>query len=145
MEHIDSNHVSIGKTICTSQGKRIECQRCRWMVANKHLWTILNSYGCTPKKSLTLQFPEENIFKDKSLIRHFIRGYFDGDGCLTRYIYHTIVSPRVELLGTKDFLQSILVLSGIDASYKHDSRHTENTWSLNYNKENSILFINYLY
>ena len=37
-------------------------------------------YGCTPNKSLTLEFPNKAIFKDPDLIRHFIRGYFDGDG-----------------------------------------------------------------
>ena len=42
----------------------------------------LEILGCTPNKSLTLKFPDENIFKSKDLIRHFIRGYFDGDGCI---------------------------------------------------------------
>lgn len=35
--------------------------------------------GCTPRKSLTLEFP--NIKKE--LLHHFIRGYFDGDGCVS--------------------------------------------------------------
>ena len=35
--------------------------------------------GCTPVKSLTLEFPNNNILPDKYL-RDFIRGYFDGDG-----------------------------------------------------------------
>ena len=58
-------------------------ERCRWQVSNKHLWETLNSYGCTPRKSSTLKFPDKSIFKDESLIRHFIRGYFDGDGCIS--------------------------------------------------------------
>lgn len=57
--------------------------RCRVCLSSRHLWETLNSYGCTPKKSLTLKFPNESIFKDLSLIRHFIRGYFDGDGCIS--------------------------------------------------------------
>lgn len=35
--------------------------------------------GVHPSKTFTLEFPK---FKDKSLYRHFIRGYFDGDGCI---------------------------------------------------------------
>lgn len=54
--------------------------RCRIMIANKHFWNILNGYGCIPRKSLTLQFPDKSIFKSSDLVRHFIRGYFDGDG-----------------------------------------------------------------
>lgn len=56
---------------------------CSWYVTNYHLWNTLNNYGCIPNKSLTLKFPDESIFKSKDLIRHFIRGYFDGDGCFS--------------------------------------------------------------
>ncbi len=35
--------------------------------------------GCTPKKSLTLQFPSFEIVP-RHLFHHFVRGYFDGDG-----------------------------------------------------------------
>ena len=35
--------------------------------------------GCTPTKSLTLEFPSSDIVPDEYLI-DFIRGYFDGDG-----------------------------------------------------------------
>lgn len=35
--------------------------------------------GCVPNKTRVIEFP--NIRKD--LIRHFIRGFFDGDGCLS--------------------------------------------------------------
>lgn len=102
-------------------------------------------YGCTPKKSLVLQFPKESIFKDKSLIRHFIRGYFDGDGCFTRHICHTIVSPVVSILGTKEFLDKIIKYSQIESHYRHDKRHTEFTWILEYHKEPGLQLINYLY
>jgi intein/homing endonuclease len=42
-------------------------------------------------------FPNIDIFKDKSLIIPFIRGYFDGDGCLT----NTKKYPKVSFLGTE--------------------------------------------
>lgn len=81
------------------------------MIASKHLWETLNNYGCIPRKSLTLQFPDESIFKDKSLIRHFIRGYWDGDGTLgiytskvKEYIYDRAVCS---VLGTEHVLSRI--------------------------------------
>lgn len=45
MEH-NKDNVKIGYVNCN--GKR--CVRCRWYVANKHLWNTLNSLGCTPRK-----------------------------------------------------------------------------------------------
>ena len=35
--------------------------------------------GCTPVKSLTLEFPNNDILPEE-YVRDFIRGYFDGDG-----------------------------------------------------------------
>lgn len=137
----EKNGVKIQDAKC---GKII-CKRCRWAITDKHLWETLNSYGCTPKKSLVLKFPNESIFKSKDLIRHFIRGYFDGDGCFSRQIHHTSVSPVVSFLGTKDFLNKILEYSKIESNYRHDKRHTEFTWILEYHKEPGIKLINYLY
>lgn len=79
---------------------------CRLSVTNHHMWDVLNSYGCTPHKSLTLQFPDVSIFSSIELIRHFIRGYVDGDGCLTwRNKAHT--RAEVNVLGTEYFLNEM--------------------------------------
>lgn len=48
-------------------------------IENGHIAQILSSYGCTPRKTNTLDFPK---FINPNLIPHFIRGYFDGDGSL---------------------------------------------------------------
>ena len=119
--------------------------RCRWAVMNSHLWNQLNSYGCVPNKSLKLTFPDKSIFKDIELIRHFIRGYFDGDGCITFHKYKYVVSPAISVIGTKRFLETIIEISNISAKFRHDSRHSDNTFSLEYDKENGINFINWLY
>lgn len=119
----------------------IDGNRCRFVVSNKHLWTVLNELGCTPNKSLSLTFP----IIPQNLIRHFIRGYFDGDGCISRYVHNTCITPHIELLGTKQMLEQVLLYSGIHAKYKHDKRHSEETWSLEWSKQEGIDFINYLY
>ena len=101
MEHVNNN-VKISNTKC---GEKIY-KRCRWFITNKHLWSTLNNLGCTSQKSLTLQFPNESIFESEDLIRHFIRGYWDGDGCLSWCNQeHTI--PSISVLGTKDMLEGI--------------------------------------
>lgn len=45
--------------------------------SNKLVYDLTN-YGVTPNKTLTIRFP--NI--DKQFYADFIRGYFDGDGCI---------------------------------------------------------------
>lgn len=46
-------------------------------VFSSYMCKTLNNIGVTQNKSLSLTFP---IISDRSLYRHFIRGYFDGDG-----------------------------------------------------------------
>lgn len=96
------NIVKISNTKCG----RSMCRRCRWGVTNKNLWEALNNLGCTPRKSLTITFPDTSIFKSSDLIRHFIRGYWDGDGCLS-WCDKEHKCPHVSVLGTEDFLTSI--------------------------------------
>lgn len=58
------------------ENKKITCQLC---YSSIDLCADLTNLGCFRNKSLTCTFP---TFLEKSLIRHFIRGYFDGDGCV---------------------------------------------------------------
>ena len=123
----------------------VDTYRCRILVANKHFWRQLNKLGCIPRKSLKLKFPKITIFKEIGLIRHFIRGYFDGDGCISRYVHTHIVSPNVSVVGTEHFLKYIIKESKINARMGHDKRNAEENKYIYYNLKNSILFINYLY
>lgn len=48
-------------------------------ITSKNLCSDLQKLGCAENKSLILQFP---TFIPDNLMPHFIRGYFDGDGCI---------------------------------------------------------------
>lgn len=141
MQHEDQNHVKLSNI--KLNGKIFE--RCRWSVTNKHLWKTLNNLGCTPQKSLTLQFPNLNIFKTKNLICHFIRGYFDGDGSFSRTINARTVSPNVSLLGTYEFLSQISNVSTIKGHFLHDKRHDQNTHIMYFTQFDTIIFLDYIY
>ena len=52
---------------------------CNLSLYSKHLCGKLAEYGLDQAKTYTLQLPT----LDNSLMRHFIRGYFDGDGCFS--------------------------------------------------------------
>lgn len=59
----------------------------------------LKALGCVPAKTFKLKFPKLS----KQLVSHFVRGYFDGDGCIT----NNNSGPSVEFIGTKDMLKTI--------------------------------------
>ena len=88
---------------------------CRFSIRNKHIWTALNNLGCTPRKSLTLVFPDESIFSSRNLIYDFIRGYCDGDGTLGAYPINGDLNKlreNIGFVGTESFLQSIVDFLG---------------------------------
>lgn len=49
-------------------------------VVSMPLVRSLIGYGCAPCKSLTMVYPKNKF--DPTYNRHFIAGYFDGDGCV---------------------------------------------------------------
>lgn len=68
----------------------------RATVCSTTMCNDLIEHGAIPRKSLVLKFPTTvPIF----YMRHFLRGYFDGDG--------HIDSRRISLLGTKEFLVEV--------------------------------------
>lgn len=64
----------------------------RLQIINKKMSDDLINLGCVPAKSKILTFPTLKQVPSY-LLRHFIRGYFDGDGCISEY--KTITSYRV--------------------------------------------------
>ena len=81
--------------------------------------TNLYDKGCTPRKSLALNFPTKEQVPDEYLY-DFIRGYVDGDG-------HIRYDKRYEIviLGTKNFLQGLL--SRIDKNWHYSLSQDKNS------------------
>ena len=86
---------------------------CRMKFDNQNIYQNLISKGCVPQKSLILQFPDESIFvssnkySKEELIRHFLRGYVDGDDCIT-YSDKEHKYAEFNVIGTKNFLQGMM-------------------------------------
>ncbi len=77
-------------------------KECRVSLQSIKLVQDMSKWGCTPRKSLTIEgIP--NI--PQKLIRHFIRGYFDGDGCVCTD--KSGKNLRLNILGTLSFLSEI--------------------------------------
>lgn len=139
-DHVEKFAKAIGKQYVNNNST----YRSRCIVGSKHMFNVLCSYGCTTKKSLTLKFPDTNIFKDKSLIRHFIRGYFDGDGCISfGNKEHTTAS--LNILGTEDFLNGIQKEYGTSKKYHLNNKMNEITKVISFDGKNAYRFAKYLY
>lgn len=76
---IDSQH-DIQTKKMTLNGKKFEANRVS--INDKMLVSALAKHGCTQKKSLSISFPQ---LSSRELYRHFVRGYFDGDGSITNH------------------------------------------------------------
>ena len=72
----------------------------RIVIYSDELYDALVKNGVVEHKTKVMEFP---LFLDKSLLRHYIRGYFDGDGCLS--ISDKV--PQSHFLGTKEFLDNL--------------------------------------
>lgn len=151
----DYNHLKKFNTFTKHSSFNIKIikhgQECAWYACSKHLWETLNNYGCTPCKSLTLKFPDESIFKEsikyskKELIRHFIRGYFDGDGCISYDRKKKGLLIRCSVLGTQDFITNLKNYVNLPNALIQE-RFTKNTYyNLKLKHTESIKFIKYLY
>lgn len=113
--------------------------RCRFIVGNKLFHDNLVKLGCTPRKSLTLKFP---TFISDDLIRHFIRGYFDGDGTIS---YSCMKDNKVTIscavIGTKEFLEGmadVLLKYGITGTSKLLHPDSKNSYNMSFSKTNSV-------
>lgn len=73
-------------------------------ITNKRITESLIRQGCVPAKTLVLQFPPESIVS-RQLQRHFIRGYFDGDG--NAYVSKNKWVVLFRLIGVPSFLETI--------------------------------------
>ena len=94
---------SIAYSKITVQGKQYE--RCRLTVTNKYFKQQLIRLGCYPRKTNLLVF-NRDIFANPDLVYPFIRGYVDGDGCIsftkTGRLNLQIISSPTFLLGIKE-------------------------------------------
>lgn len=88
--------------------------QCRLVISSKKIVQDLNKHGCGQAKSFTLKFPElsDNMYS------HFIRGYFDGDGCIC--LTSRNKGACLNIVSSIDFINSLsefLKLKGMNKIY----------------------------
>lgn len=115
------------------------------VVSCKKMKQDLIKLGCGPQKTFNIEFPINII--DNSLLRHFIRGYFDGDGCLS---ISNKSRPVVDITSNEKFMQgflqyihSVLVLPFNKLGQRHKDTDTRNIQFAGFN--NVKIFLDYIY
>lgn len=78
-------------------------------ISSFKMFNDIKRFNIVPRKTFVLGFPEWLI--EHPLVNHFIRGYFDGDGCF--YISHSKSDSGVKYLGcnvagTESFLKTMI-------------------------------------
>lgn len=120
--------------------------RCRFSVSNQHFKESLIKHGCFPQKSLILKKPS----LDCVYIKDFIRGYFDGDGCLTYSYTNPYKSEKItiscKIVGTFDFLTWIKSVLEKELIIGNISKcKNKKLFEISFSKKNSLSFVNYIY
>ena len=121
----DEEHLlSFSKMMCSPvsqkkvKGKEKTFEAVRTTITSKKIVEDLIKLGCVPNKSLILKFPTKEQVPEE-LIRHFMRGYFDGDGCIH---YTEKNKGSFSIMGTLEFLgeyeKRLLLITGLRETKK---------------------------
>ncbi len=96
---------------------------------SKHMCEIMTKHGCPRAKSFIIKYPE---WLADNLHQHFIRGVFDGDGCLT--FRKKQKEWKWSLMSTKEVCEGIhnivLQKACVNINYFYSSNTNNNTYIL---------------
>jgi len=126
------------------------CKNCYFLeIGSKEMYKDLLNLGLMPRKAKRLKLP--NV--PKEYFNHFIRGYFDGDGCISYGFYKkknrnkkTLKLSSCFVSGSKKFLEDISsrLSTGTGIGFGCISKNT-GSYNLSYSKNDTIKLFNYMY
>lgn len=105
-EFINSDHpIKIYKT---SGGFKVGLEYCRIQISGDKIFSDLVKHGVIEHKSLCVKFPEDI---PEELLRHFIRGYFEGNGCFRK---NHEGNADIDFCSTFEFLTSLKSILNVE-------------------------------
>ncbi len=117
-------------------------------IGSHKIYNDLFKLGLYPNKSLTVNFPKV----PQKYLGHFIRGYFDGDGCVhfarIKGKRDKLIIKRVRVIftsGSKIFLENmneVLKIVGVEEGKIYSSKRS---YQAIYNTKNSIRLFKLMY
>jgi hypothetical protein len=124
-----------------TRGYKNSSNQYRLVIANKHISERLTELGCCKNKTHTITFPSEEQVP-KHLQRHFVRGYFDGDGW--------VGEKAISIVSTLNFCNSLAetLKEEFNINCYIRARHPERNNSirmLELNKKSARTFLKWIY
>lgn len=98
------SNIPIFERINKLNGKEYKSVRIQWN--NTKVCYDLCDLGCTPSKTYDIRLPSNNIVPDE-FMRDFLRGFFDGDGCIHTSKMNGKPHIVVTLTGVEDMLNDV--------------------------------------
>lgn len=136
----DYNHIVKFKQFMQCTNKifiKKSTNSCGILMGNQKLANDLIDKGCVIHKSLKLKFPTEEQVP-RYLIRHFLRGYIDGDGYVGINHYKSKLGARLSVLGTENFLKEMLSVLEVE-NYKLSKKGNIFSYEFKVRKAEEIL------
>lgn len=118
-------------------------------IGSHKMYASLSNHGLYPNKSLTITLPKI----PRACTSDFIRGYFDGDGCV--HIERGVGKSKQKILkrllvvftsGSKSFLEQLASLLKSELGLNQSKVYTtQKAFQLRYSTEDSVKIFNFLY
>ena len=142
---LDSEHTIVYLNPNRQNGKRQYFLR----IGSHKLYNSLTKLGLYPNKSLTIKFPKV----PKKYLSDFIRGYFDGDGCvhleLSSGKKQKVIIKKLSVIftsGSREFLQKLnFVLKKEVEVNQNNIYNSQRAFQLRYFTSDSIKLFKFLY
>ena len=110
------------------------------VIARKKIGQDLIRLGVVPNKTFVLKYPN---FLTEDQHSHFLRGYIDGDGCISKYDGHCC---NVSFLGTYDFCYGAKEIIESILDIHCCIRPDKNIYKILINGKNQVKkFLNWIY
>jgi len=120
----------------------------RFQIGSKEIFSDLTKFGLTPHKSKTVQLPNIPV----KYLCHFVRGYFDGDGCVSYGNYRRqgrdYKSPTLStrfVSGSYDFLTNLHYLLRRNLHIEGSLCFSYGAWRLTYSTRASKKLFYFMY
>jgi len=112
----------------------------RLQISNKTIYTDLANHGIEENKTYSDIVHVLEYIPD-SLLHHFVRGEFDGDGCISKnYGNNHVMQGKFEIAGNLDFLQKLqkIMQQLLDLKETEITQTSESSWKLCYGGNKQI-------
>lgn len=141
-KHIKSNHPI--KNYIVKNNKYNDSVSSEIQICSKQIFDDLSYFNIVPRKTHIYSFPE--WVKGHKYVNHFIRGYFDGDGCFSSYKQKNRNVPQFSfsVRGTGSFLKDMYQIIDKNCNFEKNSRkiqHNNGISGIGYSGNNVVKII----